>query len=30
MLERDRMASLEPILAGLPHGFPARGGSTPD
>ncbi|GAB7304346.1 RDD family protein [Clavibacter michiganensis] len=30
MLARDRMASLEPILAGLPHGFPARGGSTPD
>ncbi|QIS38750.1 RDD family protein [Clavibacter capsici] len=29
MLERDRMAALEPILAGLPHGFPARGGSTP-
>jgi hypothetical protein len=23
------MASLEPILAGLPHGFPARDGSTP-
>jgi uncharacterized RDD family membrane protein YckC len=29
MLERDRMASLEPILAGLPHGFPVRGGSSP-
>jgi uncharacterized RDD family membrane protein YckC len=29
MLERDRMAALEPILAGLPHGFPPRGGSAP-
>jgi hypothetical protein len=29
MLERDRMASLETILAGLPHGFPTRGGSAP-
>jgi uncharacterized RDD family membrane protein YckC len=29
MLERDRMAALEPVLAGLPHGFPRRGGSSP-
>ncbi|MFS4507192.1 RDD family protein [Clavibacter sp. Sh2141] len=29
MLERDRMAALEPVLAGLPHGFPRRDGSSP-
>jgi len=28
MLERERLATLEPILAGLPHGFPVRGASS--
>jgi len=28
MLERERLAALEPILAGLPRGFSARGAST--